>query len=89
MRQLSCNLQMGLSFNMSNQDFSMLQYKMVPTSESNTDLFIVIENSGDIKTTSVINREDICKLQESCLITFDVTVLSTLSSFLTIYSIET
>jgi hypothetical protein len=78
----------GLSFNMSNQDFSMLQYKMVPTSESNADLFIVIENSGDIKTTSVINREDICKLQESCLITFDVTVLSTLSSFLTIYSIE-
>lgn len=78
----------GLLTNMSNQDLSMLQYKMVPNSGNRANLFSVVENSGNIKTTSVIDREDICKQQLSCVIKFDVTVLSLLSSFLTIYNIE-
>ncbi|CAG2196790.1 unnamed protein product [Mytilus edulis] len=79
----------GLSSNMSGQDFNMLEYKRVSTnSENSADLFNIVETTGDIKTTTVIDREEICKLKQTCDITFDVAVSSPFSNFFALYTIE-
>ncbi|CAC5406471.1 PCDHD1 [Mytilus coruscus] len=57
-------------------------------SENNADLFSIVENTGDIKTTTVIDREEICKLKQTCVITFDVAVSSPFSNFFALYTIE-
>ncbi|XP_063414587.1 protocadherin-7-like [Mytilus trossulus] len=79
----------GLSSNMSGQDFNMLEYKRVSTNNENSvDLFNIVETTGDIKTTTVIDREEICKLKQTCVITFDVAVSSPFSNFFALYTIE-
>ncbi|XP_053399817.1 protocadherin-11 X-linked-like [Mercenaria mercenaria] len=70
-----------------NTTASSLLYTFLPPTDANT-LFSIHDESGDIFTSVVIDREDVCKYDLVCKIDFDVAVRSVDNGYFQIVSVQ-
>nr|KAG5694449.1 hypothetical protein BaRGS_008688 [Batillaria attramentaria] len=66
-----------------------LRYKFLnPNNLQTASLFSINSDNGVIYTSAMIDRESVCKFEESCVISFDVTVTSTTTPFFEILTVR-
>lgn len=70
-----------------NYSESILLYNFLPPTDANM-LFSINDQSGDIYTSVVIDRERVCEYDTMCKIEFDVAVRSSDSQFFQIVSVQ-
>ncbi|XP_041359660.1 protocadherin beta-9-like [Gigantopelta aegis] len=79
----------GLSQYVSQEEFSSLRYNFLDLDNPKaTSLFSINMGTGDIYTTAVIDREKVCAFYTVCVISFDVTVTSSMTSFFQIVTVK-
>ena len=79
----------GLSQYVSHDEFGSLRYNFLDLDNPKaTSLFSINMGTGDIYTTAVIDRETVCAFYTECVISFDVTVTSSMTSFFQIVTVR-
>ena len=79
----------GISQYISPAELATLRYKFLnPNNLQTASLFSINSDNGVIYTSAMIDRESVCKYEDSCVIPFDVTVSSTKTSFFEIVAVR-
>ena len=79
----------GISQIVSPAELATLRYKFLnPNNLQTASLFSINSDNGVIYTSAMIDRESVCKYEETCVISFDVTVSSTTTPFFQIVEVR-
>lgn len=79
----------GIAEKISQAELATLRYKFLnPNNLQTASLFSINSDNGVIYTSAMIDRESVCTFEESCFISFDVTVQSTTTSFFEILTVR-
>ncbi|XP_025084769.1 LOW QUALITY PROTEIN: protocadherin alpha-6-like [Pomacea canaliculata] len=79
----------GIERQVSPAELRTLRYKFLnPNNLQTASLFSINSENSVIYTSAMIDRESICKLDEVCIISFDVTVTSTKTPFFEILNVR-
>ncbi|KAK6173203.1 hypothetical protein SNE40_016699 [Patella caerulea] len=79
----------GVGQDVAVEEFPYLEYKFLnPNNARVTSLFSINRMTGAMYSTAKVDREKMCKDSVVCHITFDVTIQSTVTSFLRLLSVR-
>ncbi|KAL4229872.1 hypothetical protein ACF0H5_010263 [Mactra antiquata] len=72
----------------SGSDSSTLKYSFLTTGNQYAHYFRVDENSGDLYTNGIIDREQVCEYIETCMLIIQIAVKSELGSFFRVLKVH-